>query len=55
MKTVNKIAVGVTIWAFMAFPALAKDIKIGVVDLSLVLRLFCGNGPSRKRRGESFP
>lgn len=57
MKYLSKIAVGTLILAAVAavVPAAAKDIKIGVVNLSLCCAYFVGMDQAVKEEAKAFP
>lgn len=55
MKYLIKISVGIVMLAACALPTAAKDIKIGVVNLSLCCAYFVGMDQAVKEEAKAFP
>jgi ribose transport system substrate-binding protein len=55
MKYLIKISVGILMLAAAALPTAAKDIKIGVVNLSLCCAYFVGMDQAVKEEAKAFP
>jgi ribose transport system substrate-binding protein len=55
MKYLIKISVGILMLAACALPTAAKDIKIGVVNLSLCCAYFVGMDQAVKEEAKAFP